>query len=150
MELINKFIGLLRRNFGSDLVSVVLFGSYTTDKHTWDSDIDLLVVLDNLPENQMIRSELTSEIVSVFNLKHGITISPIFLTRKEAKVTQPFYLDMVSEGQILYDRGEFMKKKLEEVRRKLEELGAKKEKLPDGTIYWNLKPKMKRAGEIEL
>ncbi|RKY32447.1 MAG: DNA polymerase subunit beta [Candidatus Omnitrophota bacterium] len=45
-------------------VKVLVFGSIVKNKHTPDSDIDVLIISDNLPENWEEREKIRTEIKS--------------------------------------------------------------------------------------
>nr|QNO51106.1 hypothetical protein FOHEAFGF_00030 [Methanosarcinales archaeon ANME-1 ERB6] len=59
-------------------------------------------------------------------------------------------MDLVTDGVILYDTDNFMKKQIEYLRNKLEEMSAKKIFLEDGRWYWDLKPNYKLGEVVEI
>ncbi len=71
-------------------------------------------------------------------------------TKEEAKETYPFYLDIVENSVIVFDRDDFMKRKFERLKKRMKELGTRKVFLPGGKWYWELKPGMKPGEEVEL
>ena len=83
-------------------------------------------------------------------LTTGWNIHFVPLTKEEAKETYPFYLDMVENSVIVFDRDGFMKRKLERLKKRMKELGTRKVFLPDGKWYWQLKPGAKPGEEVEL
>jgi predicted nucleotidyltransferase len=131
------------------LVSVVLFGSLARGAVKKDSDIDLLVVFEDLPRERLKRqdifmtmereAEVDEEIERIYE-RSGcyLCISPILKTREEAKILSPLYLDMVTDASILYDKADFFRGILERLRMKLESLNAKKKKVGK-KWYWDLK-----------
>ncbi|BFH74658.1 nucleotidyltransferase domain-containing protein [Sulfurisphaera javensis] len=127
-SLVNAFLKV----YGDNLVSIVLFGSYSRGDQRKDSDIDLLVVLNKI-EN---RYNIVTKIVEVDKiLEEGFykelrekgyegVVMPIFLDVKGATRFRPLYLDIVFDAIILYDKDNIMKETFERIRKRLEELGA--------------------------
>lgn len=146
---------------GPKLESIVLFGSLSKGTVKPESDIDLLVVARDLPERYGDRTSIIREIVS-FKLMDDIIIylwknygiyadvDILLIDEREASITHPFYLDMVKDAIIIYDRNKLMSDKVAEVRDKLEKIGAKRFEEPDGSWYWILGSKPEKAGDIEL
>lgn len=149
---------LMLDRFGSDLVSFVLYGSVARGQARPESDIDLLVVLENPPENYHRRIDMVLDVQQVLadraeyrRICDDLGIEPFFayivLSVKEARENRYLYLDMVEDAVILHDRDDFFARKLGEMRRRLKELGSKRVRLDDGTWYWDLKPDLK-PGEV--
>ena len=145
--------------FSERLVSIVLFGSIAYGRAGNESDIDLLVVVENLPERYSERLKLLRKaLVGLEDLRLKIwrekgrypLLDTIILTPQEATVSHPFYLDMAEDAIIIYDRGSFMKRKLETLKEKLSELGARKVALPNGRWYWELKESLRRGEVVQL
>ncbi len=139
-----------------DLVSLALFGSIARGEAGPESDIDLLLVAENLPRSyseRLSRFREATRGVERLRVKlwksRGVypLIDPILLTPEEAGVIQPFYLDMVRGSVILFDREGFMEGVLERLRARLAEMGARRIELPDGRWYWELGPKGVRGLE---
>lgn len=145
--------------FMDRLVSIVLFGSLARgDVHRY-SDIDLLVVVDGIPKEYAERIKLLAPIiekVSRYRIKLWLEkkiypdINIILLDREDASINHPFYLDLVTDALIIYDRDGFIENKISQVRSKLTELGAVKIGLPDGRYYWVLKPGLKWGEVVDL
>jgi predicted nucleotidyltransferase len=119
--------------FGKNLVSVVLFGSYARGDFNKESDIDVLVVLEDTADRysclKMIDhvEEILEPHFSKFRQK-GFKpyISPILLNRVQAESVRPLYLDIVFDYEILYDKDDFIKTVFDSLRRKLEKYGAER------------------------
>ena len=149
----------LIENFQEKLVSIVLFGSIARGQGKSESDLDLLIVIKDLPERYSDRLELFNEAVRGIEAlrlrlweKKGIypLIDPIILTPEDASTNHPFYLDMVEGSILILDRGRFMERKLEQLKEKLNRLKARKILLADGKWYWELKPEISKGEVIEL
>ncbi len=141
------------RVFGNDLVSLVLYGSYARREARPDSDIDVIVVLERVPEDRFELHKLLDNVEDNFwncLARSGVDrrpiISPVVLDRASAGVFRPLYIDAIFDAEILYDKDGFMRSVLERVRKKLAKLGARRERI--GKIWYvNLKPDY-RFGEI--
>jgi len=52
-DLLKKVADGVRRGFGKNLVSIVLYGSLARGEVKKDSDIDLLIIFDELPKERL-------------------------------------------------------------------------------------------------
>lgn len=157
-DLLKKVVDGVRSYFGKNLISVVLYGSLARKDVKRDSDIDLLVVFEDLPEERLKRQDIfmamesdlymDDEVESIYE-RWGYYpyISPILKTREEAEILSPLYLDMVTDARVLYDKDDFFKGVLERLRIALNSSRAKK-KIIGNRWYWDLKPDYTyRSGE---
>ena len=143
--------------FGEKLISLVVFGSVARGDARKDSDVDVLIVVENLPKPRFERLDIYMKaerrldplLDKLLDEGYAITISPILKTRKEAERVSPLYLDMVEDAVILYDKEEFFEGILRRLKARLEELGA--ERVWVGKKwYWRLKKDYKFGEVIEL
>ncbi len=157
-DAVSIMITALRRKLGEDLVSVVLFGSFARGDASRESDIDLLIVGDNLPQSRFDRIRLFDEVersiekeLKKIEEEYGVTISfsPIIKSVEEARRFTPLYLDLVEDAVILYDKNNFMENILEKLRRRLRELGAVRV-WRGRRWYWILKPEIKVGEVVEI
>lgn len=157
-NLIQRFLDVVFKHYGQKLVSVVLYGSVARDAFRPDSDIDVLLICDDLPRGRVNRIEdfiehvekaMSSEI-SVLRAE-GITpfFSPLIKTKEEAAYGSPLFLDISEEGKILYDRDNFFHDYISKFKSKLQHMGSKKINFKGG-YYWLLKPDYKHGDMIEL
>ncbi|MEM1677003.1 MAG: nucleotidyltransferase domain-containing protein, partial [Nitrososphaerota archaeon] len=123
-----------------------------------ESDIDLLIVGDNLPQSRFDRIRLFDEVersiekeLKKIEEEYGVTISfsPIIKSVEEARRFTPLYLDLVEDAVILYDKNNFMENILEKLRRRLRELGAVRV-WRGRRWYWILKPEIKVGEVVEI
>ncbi|MCD6114152.1 MAG: nucleotidyltransferase domain-containing protein [Thermoprotei archaeon] len=153
-SVLGKLLSLLLEVFGENLVSLVVFGSVARGDYRRDSDIDLLLVVKNLPKGRFRRVELfekaeeklKKDLNALFDKGYYISFSPIIKTPEEASKISPLYLDMVEDAVIVYDRNGFFEKILLRLKRKLEELGAERVWMGK-KWYWRLKRNF-RFGEV--
>lgn len=147
----------LRDQWGDSLAAVVLFGSVARQEANSRSDIDLLIVADNLPAGRLARqgrlAPIDVQLEPAFSrLRQQETftdICPILKTPAEARRISPLYLDMVEEAVILYERGAFFSDILAELRARLAQLNARRHRRGQ-TRYWELKPDYKPGEVFEL
>jgi predicted nucleotidyltransferase len=146
-DLARRYAQLLVEQLGERLVSVALFGSVargTADAH---SDIDLFVVIRNLPTGAFrrrevvgpVREALLAELETLWQVGAYADFSEVLRTPQEAERFYLLYLDMTEEGLLLYDRDGLLANRLARVRERLEELGSKRRQMGNVT-YWDLKP----------
>lgn len=136
-KLLEELVRCSLEVFGDNLVSIVLYGSYARGEQTPSSDLDVLIVLEELPEDRFELHRLLDRVEELlgpcFNqlaqMGYRVVLSPIVLSRSQASVFRPLYIDLVFDAKILYDKNGFMKNILDKVRKKLEELGAKRVRL---------------------
>jgi predicted nucleotidyltransferase len=156
-ELQDKLLEESKSFYGDQLVSFVVFGSVARETYRYDSDIDLLIIAENLPKGRMKRvaqfSAVENRIAPFLESlkKEGINtyISAIFKTPQEAELGSPLFLDMVEDARVLYDKNAFFSQRLERLRNRLKELGAKR--VWKGNIWhWVLKPDYQPGEVIEL
>lgn len=155
-KLVDEYVGLLKRHFGSRLYAVCLFGSVARGCASADSDIDILVVASGIPDDAGMRIKETSYMheklrgTEAYNSLRALGksgfISDLFFTTEEIDRHPPILLDIVEDGIILYDKEDFLKNVLLSIKENLKKLGARKIITKKG-YYWVLKPDI-RPGEI--
>lgn len=109
--LLNNIVRIMREEFKGDLISIVLYGSVARGDNRNDSDVILLIVMNNLPKDSMLkrirlfetRVEDKLNLDEYWNKGYYISLSPILKTPDEAEKISPLYLDMVYDAVILYD-----------------------------------------------
>ncbi len=156
-ELQDRLLAEAKTFYGEELVSFVVFGSVARETYRFDSDLDILIIAEDLPRGRMKRVGQFAAIEQRIEpfleslQKEGIHtyISAIFKTPGEARRGSPLFLDMVEDASILYDRNGFFSKILDRLRNRLKELGAKR--VWTGNVWhWVLKPDYRPGEVIEL
>lgn len=156
-ELQDKLLAEVKSFYGDRLVSFVVFGSVARETYRFDSDIDLLIIAEDLPKGRMkrvaqfltVEDRIETFLKSLQKEGMNTYISPVFKTPEEAEMGSPLFLDMVEDASILFDRNGFFSKVLERLRNRLKELGAKRV-WKGNAWYWVLKPDYKPGEVIEL
>ena len=152
-----RYAELLREHLGGDLVSVVLFGSVARGEARAASDIDLLIVGEELPPGRFARLRLLEVVDRQFDLEldrlraRGVytRVTCLLKTRAEAARVVPLYLDFVEDARLLYDRERFFETVLERLRTSLKQLGAERRRR-GRTRYWVLTPRLAPGEVIEF
>ncbi len=135
---------------GPRLRSLVLFGSLARGQGTARSDVDLLVVAEGFPRSLVERRRPLLAVWSQVRSRHALPAvewSLVTKTPEEARFHSPLYLDIVEDGVLLVDRGQFFETVLDAMRARMRELGSRRVFLEDGSWYWDLKPDF-RFGEV--
>jgi hypothetical protein len=143
-SLLEKLTKLLQEEFQDKLISVVLYGSIARGDNRKDSDIDLLLVIKDLPKTitervilfDKVERKLDDDIMRLMDEGYYVTFSPILKTPEEAMRFSPIYMDMTEDAIILYDRNEFFRKVLEKTKKRLKELGFERVWLSKKSWYW--------------
>jgi len=152
-----KYAQLAKENLGANLVSVALFGSVARGEAKPTSDIDLLIVCEDLPKGMFkrhaflepVREQLQGDLEGLWKQGVYADFTELVYTKDEANRFHWVYLDMVEDAVILYDENGFLRGVFEKLRKRLKELGAQRRML--GKIrYYDLKPDLMPGEVIEL
>ena len=143
-SLLEKLTKLLQEEFQDKLISVVLYGSVARGDNRKDSDIDLLLVIKDLPKTitervilfDKVERKLDDYIMRLMDDGYYITLTPVLKTPEEAMRFSPIYMDMTEDAIILYDENEFFRKVLEKTKKRLKELGFERVWLSKKVWYW--------------
>lgn len=132
---LRRFVDLLCNEWGEDLVSVVLFGSFAAKKETKESDIDCLIIKKNLSDSRLERQEVLFDLAKKISPAFAHKLSPVILTPDEASEPKPIFLGILEAYEVLLDKKDFFKGLLEEFKKSLNRLGA--QKMDEGGLsYW--------------
>jgi uncharacterized protein len=145
-----EFVRALTTSCGATVLSVVLFGSWARGEARPDSDIDLLIVAADLPAARLDRFRLWRRVALEVLPDLARRLAVILLSAEEAKQTRPFYLDLVHEAVLLYDRDGFFREVLSALGQRLAHLGAKRARDRHGHPYWILKEASSFGEVVEL
>lgn len=160
--LIDQLVERLKDEYDDQLVSVVLYGSYARGTARPESDIDIILVLEDRGRGHMgeqdrfVAFNLRFRQQSSFfqslhdSYRSPLFISPVIFTREEADQNHLLFLDVHEEGKILFDKDGFFARRMIELGKRLNELGSRRIVRKDGTWYWELKPDLKFGEVFEL
>lgn len=122
-------------NIPFEIKAVVIYGSYARKAPEEDSDIDILLVSDQVNPKRHRRGREIAIIKGAIAL--GLPLDILLLTNTECisnfRNHNPLFLDIAWEGIVLLDEDDFLKGLIEETKEYILERGIKK--LDDGWIF---------------
>jgi predicted nucleotidyltransferase len=128
-----------------NIIGIVQFGSTTREVLKHQTDVDLLIFFDELPQNKMDRSLLIDKIQDPLEIElkkiSGYEIYPSVLAKAKLQCDKvaPIYLDMTEHSKILFDPEGFVSSILEKTSAWIKRHGSYK--VHRGNLwYWILDP----------
>lgn len=103
MDTLNKICAKLKEIYGSSLDRVILYGSYARGEETPESDVDIAVILRDVPTEE--KHDSMTDMLVDFELEQGIAFSAVTLDLNEFNQwlrVLPFYMNIAKEGIILW------------------------------------------------
>lgn len=138
-EIPEQAVAALRTALDDRLVAVVLFGSRARGEASAESDWDLLVVADGLPQKPLDRLFFVKSL-----LPPGCRGAVSLLTKTPEEFEShlaSLYLDIALDGQILYDPRGYARERLTALRRLIERVGLYREHSEAGDVWrWRKEP----------
>ena len=148
-QVVEKLLESLSKHYGKNLLSCAVFGSYARKEARLNSDLDLFLVLEELP----FLSRAKSNLDFVVNIENKIQeslvalqksfihmeVSPLILSRKQASCFNPLYFDMTEHVCILFDKNEFLQNTISATAALMARLGTQKV-TERGLWYWKAIP----------
>jgi len=152
--LLGSLLAELRAHYGDRLVACAVFGSVGRGTPRFDSDVDLLLVVRDLPRGRLARvdeflpveSRLEPALRAVDPGGPPIDVSPVFKSPEELEAGSPLLLDMTEDARILWDPDGVLARRLARLGARLRELGARRIRRGNAW-YWELKPDLE-PGEV--
>ncbi len=152
--LLDRLRARCQQHYGDRLISVVVFGSVARGTAGPESDLDMLVVADGLPDGRVARGrdflaverEMASDLAAARRAGWFVELSPVFKSPDEVRAGSPLFLDMVEDALYLEDRDGFVHRALDALRGRLAALGARRVWRANAW-FWDLKPDY-QPGEV--
>jgi len=85
--------------YGPRLRGVYLFGSYARGEEDAESDLDVLIILDQIPRYG-VEIDYTGQLISELSLQSGISISRVFVSEQDWAGRQTAFLANAREEAI--------------------------------------------------
>jgi predicted nucleotidyltransferase len=157
-ELIKKIFKEVKKYYGKNLVSFVIFGSVAKETTSPYSDIDLLIISKNLADGRAkrvlefienIEKKVEKDVKKLRKKKIFAELSPIIKKPEEVKTGSFLFLDMIEDAIIYYDRNKFFRNYLNALKEKLKRWGAKKV-YKKGGYYWVIKENFNIKEGVEI
>lgn len=149
-RLLERLIAEVRAHYGERLVACAVYGSVARGTQREDSDVDLLLVVRDLPRGRFARVDefcpVEARVEAAFSSGGPVSLSPIFKAPQEVEAGSPLFLDLVEDARILYDPSGLLAGYLDRLRARLRALGARRVWMGNAW-YWELKPDL-RPGEV--
>jgi len=128
-RILSKVLEALSARLQEDLVSVVLFGSHARGNPRQHSDIDLVIVVKNLPSGWRERGALELSIERL-GLTLGKAIQVISVEPEEVSYSvdniAPLMLEIYDAHICLFDRGGFFRREMTRFASNMEKWGVRK------------------------
>lgn len=106
-EILDELVSNIKPVFGDKLIKVVLFGSYARGDFEAESDIDVMILVDESDQKLSTYAKAISEIVLDIDLKYEVLVAEII--QDYGKFTKylsvlPFYQSVDKEGIVIYEQ----------------------------------------------
>jgi hypothetical protein len=156
-ELVEELRRLCLAHYSRRLVAMAVFGSVARGAPRPDSDLDVLLVVEGLPQGRVARirdfEPVEAALAPVLQVMKragmAVELSPIFKTPAEVAQGNLLLLDMTEDAVIVYDPRGFLKQTLARLAARLRDLGARR--IWRGNAwFWDLKPNFQHGDVIEL
>ena len=155
--IVAALVSALQSTYGERLVAAALFGSVARGTMRPDSDVDVYLLADPLPESafermrEFERAEAALAPVLAEARRSGVhtLIVPVIKTPAEMRRGSFLHLDLTDQARILYDPQGVLRGYLDDLAARLKAMGAHRV-YKGGGYYWVLKPDYKWGDRIEL
>lgn len=111
---LKEFIERVLSQYPNQVVSIVLFGSVAKGKARISSDVDLLVILKEVPLDWREKDKMFSDILLDILLRYHLRIFPIITSQavalNSARLGNPLFYGILTGYLVLYDPSSFFEK----------------------------------------
>ena len=127
-EIISELTEILKQKFNQDLLAIVLFGSIVKGNFTATSDIDVLVVCENLIKDWRVLDKMTLELTEEIELKYATSIHMVLVSKDEIshsiESVSPLMLEIYEANEVIYEKDSFFTQLLNDFEKNLKNLHA--------------------------
>lgn len=102
-DVIMKYLNSIRKNLGSDYIYAVVYGSLARNEADSESDIDIAIFTDVLPEEFYKLVDKIAETTFEFSVMYDVILSPVFINQNQYNRmlnVMPFYQSIQRDGVI--------------------------------------------------
>jgi len=147
IPLLEFIVARLLEGYDKKLKGLVLFGSIARGTAKQESDVDLIVVAEDMLERYGDRVRKTLSLLSAidvlkkelyYKMKLHPSLDLILLDVKEMQEPYPFFLDVVREGIILFDKDGYTSGILNYLKDEFQKIGAVRVEHTDGRWHWEI------------
>ena len=100
-EILKRFRAEAETVFGNKLQDVILYGSYARGDNTEESDIDVMIIADISPNDELESSLKLTDIAVDLNLEFDVVLSPLVESKakyEKYKHINPLFANIEREG----------------------------------------------------
>jgi len=138
----------LRNGLGDNLLALVLFGSRARGDARPDSDWDLLLIAENLPDSPWHRQQQILALLPQ-SWRHQVSVLAHTFSEWFARVT-PLALDIALDGIVLYDKTQdLLPARLSALRQQLSDSGLERQAIGEHEWVWLWRDKPQRRWRLE-
>ncbi len=143
-KFVESLIERIKEVYGDDLLSIVIFGSYARGGNKTTSDIDILIVLERAAKSrrerlkefvEKVEKPLSDLFEKLLEEDIYLDVTPVILTKDEARFFNPLYLSILQSKIIIYDKNNFIQDTLKKVEKLLKEWRTKKENVGSCEVW---------------
>ncbi|MHA1726472.1 MAG: nucleotidyltransferase domain-containing protein [Promethearchaeota archaeon] len=159
-DFLYNFIQTLKKEYGKNLLSVVLYGSIARGTWNLSSDLDLFMIFSNETKEKKSLSKDVLKIIMEFekfntmntgkNLNSFLPIQDISLKLKDLENFRTLFYDIAMDGILIYDTNSIGATFLEKIRNRIEEKGLQRIFIGYDNFYWKRKENVKFGEIFEL
>jgi uncharacterized protein len=102
-----EFVDRVQPAFGEKLKKVVLFGSYARGDYDAESDVDVMLMLNEDEDALKGYFNIITDIVVELDLKYDVILATILQSEKKFikyQQAMPFYFNVNNEGVVIYEQ----------------------------------------------
>ncbi len=103
-DIVYEFTKDMKKLFGSQLCSVVLYGSYARGNYNENSDVDVMILVKTSEGEIEKYLEQVSDCAFEYMMKYGIDISPVIKNEEHFNYwveNLPYYRNVKKEGVVV-------------------------------------------------
>ena len=129
-KILIELTAVLQQKFSQSLLSIVLFGSIVKGNFTKTSDIDVIVVCENLIKDWRARDKMILALTEDIELKYSTQIHMNLVSKDEIshaiESAYPLMLEIYDANRIIYDKDNLFSNLLKKFEFNLHKWHAKK------------------------